>query len=41
MAADDGPLYAYVDYPLKNLPFPTTTVIYNINNVYTDQFDVK
>ena len=42
MVADNGPLYAYVDIPLKNLPFPATIVIYNINNVYTvsGQFDV-
>ena len=35
MVADNGPLYAYVDISLKNLPFPATIVIYNINNVYT------
>ena len=41
MVADNGPLYAYVDIPLKNQPFPATIVIYNINNVYTiDQFDI-
>ena len=34
MVADIGPLYAYVDIPLKNQPFPATIVIYNINNVY-------
>ena len=41
MVADNGPLYAYVDIPLKLFP-PATIVIYNINNVYTifDQFDV-
>ena len=35
MVADNGPLYAYVDIQLKNLLFPATIVIYNINNVYT------
>ena len=35
MVADNGPLYAYVDIPLKNQPFPAITVIYNISNVYT------
>ena len=35
MVADNGPLYSYVDIPLKNLPFPATIVIYNIKNVYT------
>jgi hypothetical protein len=32
MVADNGPLYTYVDIPLKNHPFPATMVIYNINN---------
>jgi hypothetical protein len=37
MVADNGPLYADVDIPLKkiNHPYPATIVIYNINNVYT------
>ena len=35
MVADNVPLYAYVDIPQKNLPFPATIIIYNINNVYT------
>jgi hypothetical protein len=38
MFADNGPLYAYVDIPLKNLLFPATLVIYNIN--ISDQFDI-
>ena len=36
MVADNGPLYPYVDIPLKNLPFPATIVIYNMNKVYTE-----
>ena len=34
MVADNGPLYAYVN-SIKNLPFPATIVIYNMNNAYT------
>ena len=34
MVADNGPLYAYVDIPLKISRFQLQ-VIYNINNVYT------
>ena len=35
MVADNGPLYAYVDIPLKKQLIQATVVIYNINNVYT------
>ena len=35
MVADNGPLYAYVDIPLKKLLFPATIVICNITIVYT------
>jgi hypothetical protein len=35
MVADIGPLYAYVDIPFTNPPFPTTIGIYNINNADT------
>ena len=44
MVADKGPLYAYVDIPLKNQPFPATIVNYNIKqclHCMSDQFDVN
>ena len=38
MAAENGPLYIYVDITLNNLPFPDTIVIYQMNDVKTEDF---
>ena len=42
MVADNGPLYAYVDIPQKNLPFPATSHFQHKQCLHciSDQFDV-